>query len=367
MQEPGAVIGVDQRVQELVDPVALDAGGDVEGVGAGQLAGALQLLRHPLAVPLADRLGGLAALIVEHERGDAGHRRQVIGTVHPLDVVRECAAHDQPHDDLGALEPAERGVLRVGHPDERGGVVGDPVEELPVPLRVVEPGPLAVHLVREPAGGHDGHLDVLGVALDRAAQRLAQLVAPRGGRDGELEHADLERHDRGRPPAVLAFEQHRHRGEETVVQRLVLEVGQVELVGDQALGDVRGERGVSRHRGQAAGAAALVRDGVLLADAQRERRVVVEEERRDVIVEDVDDRVGPVLLEPGGHRLERPEDRGPVGVVLLVLVVGKANSRRVRGGDATDDPGHLLLLRSFSRSAGAGMKRALQVALHMTL
>ena len=261
----------------------------------------------------------------------------------PLHLVRERAAHDEPHDDLGALEAAEPRVLGVGHRGEAGRVVGDRVEELVVPLRVVEARALAVHLVGEAAGGDDGHVDVLGVALDRAAQRLAQLVAAGGGRDRELEHADLQRDDLRRPLAVRPVEQHGHGREEPVVKRLALEVGQVELVGDQAGGDVRGELRVALDRGQVAGAAALVGDRVLLADAEGEGRVVVEEERRDVVVEDVDDRVGLLLAEPVLDRLERLEDRRPGRVVLLVLVVGEANGRRVRCRNAADDPGHVRL------------------------
>jgi hypothetical protein len=89
--------------------------------------------------------------------------------------------------------------------------------------------------------------------------------------------------------------------------------------------------------------AASFGDLVFLADAEGEGRVVVEEERRDVVVEDVDDRVGLLLLEPVLDRLERLEDRRPRRVVLLVLVVGEANGRRVRCRNAADDPGHVRL------------------------
>src|SRR6185437_2851955 len=112
---------------------------------------------------------------------------------------------------------------------------------------------------------------------------------------------------------------------------------------DQAGGDVRGELRVALDRGQVARAAALVGDRVLLADAEGEGRVMVEEERRDVVVEDVDDRVGLLLAEPVLDRLERLEDGRPRGVVLLVLVVGEANGRRVRCRNAPDDPGHMCL------------------------
>ena len=80
-----------------------------------------------------------------------------------------------------------------------------------------------------------------------------------------------------------------------MVERLALEEGHVELVGHQRCADVRGERRVALDRRQVAGAAALVGDRVLLADAEREGRVVVEEERRDVVVVDVEQHVGLLL------------------------------------------------------------------------
>ena len=100
------------------------------------------------------------------------------------------------------------------------------------------------------------------------------------------------------------------------------------------------QRRVALDRRESARAAALVRDRVLLPDAERERRVVIEEERRHVIVEDVHDRIRLLLPEPLVHRLERREDRRPGRVILLVLVVGEANGRRMRGRHATDDAGH---------------------------
>jgi hypothetical protein len=63
---------------------------------------------------------------------------------HPL---RECTAHDQPHDHLGALEPAALGVLGNRELREFLRVLLEQVEELHVPRRVVEAGAFAVDLV----------------------------------------------------------------------------------------------------------------------------------------------------------------------------------------------------------------------------
>jgi hypothetical protein len=71
-----------------------------------------------------------------------------------------------------------------------------------------------------------------------------------------------------------------------VVQRFVLEEGHVEFVRHQRLADVARQAGMAQHRRQVARAAALVGHLPLLADAQREGRVVVEEEGRHVVVVD---------------------------------------------------------------------------------
>ena len=71
-----------------------------------------------------------------------------------------------------------------------------------------------------------------------------------------------------------------------MVERLVLEERHVELFGHQRLTDVMREARMPGDRRQVARAAAFVGDLVAVADAERERRVVIEEERRDVIVVD---------------------------------------------------------------------------------
>ena len=72
-----------------------------------------------------------------------------------------------------------------------------------------------------------------------------------------------------------------------MVERLVLEVGQVELVGDQTRGDVmRRAPACPLTGGSARGPPPSSAGAYDVADAERELRVVIEEERRDVVVED---------------------------------------------------------------------------------
>src|SRR5882762_10210930 len=86
---------------------------------------------------------------------------------------------------------------------------------------------------------------------------------------------------------------------------------------------------------------AFVGDAVLVAHAQREGRVVVEEKSGGVIVEAEEQHVGLALGEPAGDRLVALEQRLPVRVVLLALVESDADSRYVRGADAADDFCHV--------------------------
>ena len=52
----------------------------------------------------------------------------------------------------------------------------DQLEELAGPTRVLlKPAALAVHLVRQSAGGHERRVEVLGITLDRLAQACPSL------------------------------------------------------------------------------------------------------------------------------------------------------------------------------------------------
>jgi hypothetical protein len=92
----------------------------------------------------------------------------------------------------------------------------------------------------------------------------------------------------------------------------------------------------------------------LLADAESEGGVVVEEERGDVVVVDEQQHVGTALPDPVLHRPEVFEDRCPGRVVLLVLVDGEADGGGVGGSDAADDLGHVV---SLSGKCGSNVQR----------
>src|SRR5450830_564978 len=115
------------------------------------------------------------------------------------------------------------------------------------------------------------------------------------------------------------------------------------------------------HRGQVTRTAPLVGHLVALAHAQSEGRIVVKEERGDMVVVDHKQHIRLAIGNPLLHRFEGLEDRGPHRVVLLVAVKGKADGGGVRGGDGADDLCHGVLSENgpgAARPPGALMHSA---------
>src|SRR6185503_9797917 len=84
----------------------------------------------------------------------------------------------------------------------------------------------------------------------------------------------------------------------------------------------------------------LVGNPVFIAHAEREGRVVVEEERGGVVVEAEEQHVGLLLGQPLRHRLVALEQRLPVRVLLLALVERHGDGGYVGRADSTDDLSH---------------------------
>ena len=67
---------------------------------------------------------------------------------------------------------------------------------------------------------------------------------------------------------------------------------------------------------------------------------MIEEERRDVIVVDEQQDVGPLVGEPALNGLVGGEDRRPDWVARLVVVERESDRGRVGRGNGADDVGH---------------------------
>jgi hypothetical protein len=118
----------------------------------------------------------------------------------------------------------------------------------------------------------------------------------------------------------------------------------VELIGHERARNVPAELRVAGQRRKRPRAEALVGDGIRVCDAERERRVGVEEELVHVVVVDHHQPVGLELLEPVCDLLEGAEERLPlVGLAhLLARVVDVLHRRRVARADPSHDARHQL-------------------------
>jgi hypothetical protein len=107
----------------------------------------------------------------------------------------ECTAHDVPHDHFHALGPRFAHVFGMRNPRERLGILGQFVEKGRVEGSVDQSCAFTLQLVRHAAGTIYHHTQRVGVGIDRAANRLAELEAPSTGRRGILHDIDAERND----------------------------------------------------------------------------------------------------------------------------------------------------------------------------
>ena len=253
--------------------------------------------------------------------------------------VGHGAPGHEPHHELDPLRP---GLAHVLHVLDRGlalGVVDDPLQELAVPRLVDQAGAGPLELVAHAAGAPDLHVEVLVVALDGTAQRPAQLQAAAPGRDGVLHDVDNQRDDRARPRVGLP-EHDRQRHGAAVVDTHVVDEGQVEVLADDRVRDVRRQRRMPDHRRHRPGAPALVGRLVLWRHAEREGRHHLEAEGVGVIIEDQHHGIGRVGRHPFACGLIAGEQRRVVGLGGLVEVHGHADGGHVAGVDACGDLSH---------------------------
>jgi hypothetical protein len=120
-----------------------------------------------------------------------------------------------------------------------------------------------------------------------------------------------------------------------MIEGFGLKVRQIEFIGRKPHRDVTGQGRMPLDRRQLARAAALVGHRILLADAEREMRIVIKKERGDVIVIDEKQNVRPLFGEPALHRPETLEDRCPDRIALPAGIQSEADGRGMRGPDAS--------------------------------
>ena len=269
-------------------------------------------------------------------------RRHGVEAVDLVHLVVERPAHDQPHHHLDAFGAGLAHVVEMRDARELLGVLAEVVEEALVPFAVDQTGARAADLVRQPAGAEDHDLDVLGIGLDRLADRLAQHVAAVPGRRRIHDHVDRQRNDLERPfllrVLLAAQEVERHR--QAVIDLHLVDDGQVELVENDRLRDVSGERGVAldhRHRPRPP---ALVGGRELGGAAEREGRDEIDRECRRMVVVDHDRNIRLGFAHPRLRPLEAREHPLPVGFLGPVIVERRADGGNVRRAYTCDDRCH---------------------------
>ena len=182
-------------------------------------------------------------------------------------------------------------------------------------------------------------LEVLREAVDRAADRLAEIVAALAGRRRILHDVDGERDDRAGPFLRRAEHEIERHGQPVIDLHLV-DDGQVEAVENDRRRDVRGKLRMPFHHRHRARTPALVGGRKLRRGAEREGRDHLDRKRRGVIVIDRDHDVGLGLRHPLLGLLEAGEHPLPVRLLGLLVVDRGADGRHVRRGNSCDDFRH---------------------------
>src|SRR5215831_20964896 len=140
-------------------------------------------------------------------------------------------------------------------------------------------------------GAPDLDLERLVVALDGAADRLAEREAtrPRGNR--VLHDVDRKRNHRARPGVGLAAHE-AQRDRQTVVDIHLVDDGEVEVLLDDRLGDMSGELGMPDHLWHRPRAPSFVGRYVVRRRANGDGRDQIEAEGGGMVVEYQEDEVG---------------------------------------------------------------------------
>ncbi len=158
----------------------------------------------------------------------------------------------------------------------------------------------------------------------------AELEAPRSRGDGVLDDVHVERDDPARPFGDVAEHQRQRHGQ-TVIDRHLVDQGEVEVVSDQRVSDVRREFGVALDTWDGTRPVPFVRRRVRRPGAEHEGRDERQVERCRMVVVDQEDDIGHVVPLILLGELVALEDRPPIGLLGLVVVHRRTDGRNVRG------------------------------------
>ncbi|MNV55261.1 hypothetical protein D3C71_1474910 [compost metagenome] len=253
------------------------------------------------------------------------------------------ATRDEPHHQLDALAARLAHIVDVRDAGSGLGVVDELVEEGVVKLFVDEAGAGALQLVAHATRAPDVHVQVFVIALHGLADGLAQVVAAAAAGHRVLHHVDGERDHRAGPGALrrVLFAKHQRQGHgQAVVHGHLVDDGEVKVLLDDRLRNVRGQVRMTNDLGHGARAKALIGHFIFGSGADGERGDQVQAEGRGVVVVDQEDHVGLVVLDPLLAKVIAREHGLPVVLVGLAQVHSRANGWHMRCEHGGGDFGH---------------------------
>ncbi len=131
-----------------------------------------------------------------------------------------------------------------------------------------------------------------------------------------------------------------HWDREAVIDLHLVDDGEVELVQNDRLGDMRRELGMALHHRYRTRPPAFVRGRKLGGAAEREGRNDLDREGGGMVVVDHDGDVGLGLRHPLLRSLESGKDPLPIRLLGLLVVDCRADRRHMRRRHSCDDPSH---------------------------
>ena len=263
----------------------------------------------------------------------------MIETVDGLHLCVQRTAGNKPHDQLDAFGARFTHVFDVRNFREPDRVVDEAVEEAVVPFLVDEASARPLQLVAHAAGAPDLHIQVFVEAFHGLANGATQRQAASARWHGIQHHVHGHRNDLHWPGFGLA-EHDRQRHGETVVHVHLVDDGEVEVLLDDRVCNMRSEGGMAFHYGHRTRTPAFIGRLEAGGATNGKRGNDVEAESGGVVVVDQNDHVRLLLGYPFLALGIAGEDLLPVRFVRLAVVQCCTDGGHMAGGDGSSDTGH---------------------------
>ena len=193
--------------------------------------------------------------------------------------------------------------------------------------------------MRHAAGTVNDDAQVLLETLHGAGDGLTEFETARTGGRRILHDVDAQGNDGEGPLRGLAAGDRQRHGK-TMIHRHFIRDGHVELIQDEGLGQMPGERRMSLHNGHRTRSKSFVGDGKAIRHTDEKRGDELQRKGACMVVVDHDGNIGLELREPLARRLVALEKTFPIGRRRRAPIHRNADGRHVRASDAGDDASH---------------------------